>query len=592
MIVGSSVPASVRPAVHALALAVYAGFALILFFPILSRPTTAYIGGEPGPAQQDPQSFMWFLMWVPYALSHHLNPLLTNWIFSDSGANLAWNTAVPFVGAVMAPVTLWVGPIFSYNLAIVSSLVVSAWAAYYTAVRVYGCGFLPSLLAGAVYGFSPFETAHAVGHLHMTPAFTPPLFLLVLYDVVVVQRSPSWFNGAKLAGLAVIQYFISAEVLLMEVVLAAIAVAVLMIARRRAVTPQRMRYGAAALTYAALMAAPFLVYPVYLTFFGPWQPSHPVHGLTDFYAANVLSFILPTSAQALFGSLFLSASFTGGEWGNYLGLPLIALLWMIGREKRDEPVIRFLLVLLAAITVLAMGPSLHLAGNRSTGIPLPWRVFQVVPLLRDVAASRTGEYLYLPIGLILALYLTDGVLTSRGRAVRMALVAAALAFLFPRIPLYPATPVAVPDFFRLPRDTSTVASPALVLPFSSDVATERATAMLWQAEARMTFKMPEGYAFGQGRAPWPHPTPLSQALLRIEGGRRGPIVTPVVRADIVETLGTQHIRTILLGPFPRAREVQAFLTEVLGWGPEQVDGVLLWRDVDRRISSQRMPPAP
>ena len=588
----SSVPAGVRPAVHGLALAAYAGFALILFFPILSRPTTAYIGGEPGPAQQDPQSFMWFLMWMPYALSHHLNPLLTNWIFSDSGANLAWNTAVPFVGVVMAPVTLSAGPISSYNLALVLSLVVSAWAAYCAAVRVFRCGFLPALLAGAVYGFSPFETAHAVGHLHMTPAFTPPLFLLVLHDVVVIQRSPTWLNGAKLASLALIQYFISAEVLLMEVILAAIAVATLMISRRRAVTPQRVRYGAAALSYAALMAAPFLAYPVYLTFFGPWQPSHPIHGVTDSYAATVLSFVVPTSAQALFGSWFLSTSVTGGEWNTYLGLPLIVVLWMIGRERRDDAVIRFLLVLLGAIIVLAMGSSLHLAGNWSTGIPLPWRVFRAIPLFRDVTENRTGEYLYLSVGLILARYLADGAVTSRCRAVRVAAVVAALVFLFPRVPLYPATPVAVPDFFRLPRDTSTVASPALVLPFSSDIATERATAMLWQAEARMAFKMPEGYAFGQGRAPWPHPTPLSQALLRIEAGGRGPILTPVVRADIVETIGTQHIRTILLGPSPHARDEQVFLTSVLGWGPDPVDGVLLWRDVERRLSSQRTPPGP
>ncbi|HKX18883.1 MAG TPA: hypothetical protein VJT33_12800, partial [bacterium] len=82
---------------HALAFLVYGGFVLILFLPILSRPTTAYIGGEPGPAIEDPLSFMWFLEWFPYALSHHLDPFLTNWLLSYSGVNLAWNTAVPFV---------------------------------------------------------------------------------------------------------------------------------------------------------------------------------------------------------------------------------------------------------------------------------------------------------------------------------------------------------------------------------------------------------------------------------------------------------------------------------------------------------------
>ena len=131
----------------------YSCFALTLFFPILSHLATAYIGGEPGPAAQDPLSFMWFLTWIPYALTHHHNPLLTDWIFSDSGANLTWNTAVPFIGLVMAPITLSAGPIISYNLALIAGMVASAWAAYYAAFRLFRCGFFPALLAGAVYGF-------------------------------------------------------------------------------------------------------------------------------------------------------------------------------------------------------------------------------------------------------------------------------------------------------------------------------------------------------------------------------------------------------------------------------------------------------
>ncbi|HLY21606.1 MAG TPA: hypothetical protein VKT83_03975 [bacterium] len=569
---------------HVLAFALYSCFALILFFPILSHPATAYIGGERGPAAQDPLSFMWFLAWIPYALAHHLNPLLTNWIFSDSGANLAWNTAVPFVGLVMSPVTVSAGPILSYNLALILSLIVSAWSAYFAAVRVFGCGFLPALLAGAVYGFSPFQTAHAVGHLHMTTAFTPPLFLLVLHDVLIAQRRPAWNNGAKLAALALIQYFISAEVLLMECVFAAIGTLVLLVACRHAVTSQRVRYVLRSLTLAFLIAFPVLSYPLYLTFLGRWQPSHPVHGVADFYAANLLSFILPTSPQAIFGSLFLSASFTGGEWNTYVGIPLIVLLAVIGRTKRGDATVRFLLTLLIAIVICSLGPSLHIAGNRSTGIPLPWRLFQVVPFFRDIAANRFGEYLYLPLGFVLALYIADRSVPRHQRVLRAVASLAALAFLFPRIPLYPATSLDVPDFFRRPRDAQAIESPALIVPFSTDIAADHASAMLWQAEARMAFKMPEGYAFGEGRAPWPAPTSLSRALIEIEDVGRVPTLTPALRADVIAVLERQRIRTVLLGPSPHEREALAFLVEALGWVPDSVDGVFVWRQVDRRIA--------
>src|SRR5215467_7754997 len=153
---------------HLAAAAAYAIFALALFSGFWPDPTAAYVG-----VGQDPKQFMWFLAWIPHALSHHLNPLLTNWIFSQTGVNLTWNTAVPLIGAIMTPVTGIAGPVLSYDLAMVLGLIASAWTAYYVARRVFGCGYVAALLAGAIYGFSPFTMAHASGHLHLTAAFTP-----------------------------------------------------------------------------------------------------------------------------------------------------------------------------------------------------------------------------------------------------------------------------------------------------------------------------------------------------------------------------------------------------------------------------------
>ena len=575
-----------RRRAHVLSLILYSCFALILFSPILSRLATAYIGGEPGPAAQDPLSFIWFLTWIPYALSHHHNPLLTDWIFSDSGANLTWNTTVPFIGFVMGPITLWAGPVVSYNLALIAGMIASAWTADYAAFRLFRCGFLPALMAGAVYGFSPFTAAHAVGHLHLTAAFTPPLFLLVLHDVFITQRGSAWNNAAKLAALALVQYFISTEVLLTVAVVASIGVCVLAASCRHAVTVKRALYAVHSLAGAMLIAFPLLAYPLYLTFFGPWQPAHPVHASTDSYTASLLGFIVPSSAQAVFGSLFLTSAFTGGEWDTYLGLPLIAVLILIGYIKRRESPFRFLFAMFGIITICSLGPSLHLVGAPSTGIPLPWRLVDLVPIFRDVQTNRFGEYLYLLVGLILALYVADRSAPHDHRAGRVLVSLAAVAFLFPRIPLYPATAADVPDFFRLPRDTQGIESPVLVIPLATEASSKnRATAMLWQTEARMKFKMPEGYALGQGKGPWPAPTYLSTALLEIEDAGHAPAVTPALKARIARVLAEERIRTIILGPFEHERETLNFLAEILG-APAAVDGVYVWRNVERRIANE------
>lgn len=566
---------------HVLALLVYGTFVLILFFPILSRPTTAFIGGEPGPAAQDPLSFMWFLEWFPYAFSHHLDPFLTNWLLSYSGVNLAWNTAVPFVSVVMAPITLLLGPIFSYNLAILLSVIASAWAAYYAVSRVFKCGFLPALLAGTIYGFSPFETAHAIGHLHMTPAFGPPLFLLVLYDVLVMQRSPSWLNGAKLAGLTVIQFFVSAEVLLMVACVAAMAVVGLVLSCRRALSAERVRYGLASIAYAMLMAGPLLAYPLYLMWYGPWQPAHPIHNSSDLWVADVLSFFVPTSTQAIFGRYFLTANSTGGEWNTYLGLPLIGLLVAIAWVKRGDPIFRFLMGLTAAVTVCSLGPSLHIAGSVLTGIPLPWRLFDFIAVFRDVQTNRFGQFLFLLVAPAIALFLADRSVSHKRRLARAGVSLMCLSLLFPRIPLYPTTRVDVPPFFTRHDGAGAVESPVLVVPGD-------ARAMLWQAEARMAFKMPEGYVYGAGRPPWPSRTPLFDALVRIEHADSVPELSRTFRIRAGHALRRQRIKTIVLGPSPHEREALAFLVDFLGRPTDHAGGVYVWRGIDKTVSD--MPP--
>ena len=579
---------------HLLSLGLYSCFALLLFFPILSSPTTTYVGGGPGPAAPDPFSAMWLNAWTPYALSHHLNPLLTDWIFSDSGANLTWNAAAPLIGAVTGPITTSAGPICSYNVAMIAGLAASAWTAYYAAFRLFTPGFLPALLAGAVYGFSPFTTAHAMGgHLHLSVAFTPPLFLLLLHDILITQKQIPWRNGAKLAVLALVQYFISAEVLLTVAVFSSIGVAVLLFSERRAVTAQRMRYCVQSLAAALLIALPALSYPLYLMVSGPWRPPHPIWGSTG-PVASLLSFVLPTSPQAI-ASSSLASKVHDQEWFNtYLGLPLIALLVLIGYAKWGARAVRFLLTLLLAVLILSLGPTLHLAPAFSTRIPLPWRVLSFVPPFSDVLTNRFGEYLYLFVGLILALYVADASISRNIRTGRVIITLLAVAFLAPRVPLIPELHADVPNFFRLSRDTLSIDSPALVVPFSyfapPFAGPDRSTAMLWQAEARMAFKMPEGYAIGRGRVS-PPPTPLSTALIEIGKTGRAPSATPALRARIIATLKAQRIRTIVVGPCQHEREAVAFLIEVLGWAPDAADGVFVWRHVDSRIAF-REPRAP
>ena len=106
-------------------LPLYGLLALGLFAATWAHPFSHVIGDGP-----DPPVFIWYLRWVPFALSHGLNPLFTSYLDFPDGINLMWQTSVPLLGLLLAPITLTLGPIFAYNLLMTASMALAAWCAF------------------------------------------------------------------------------------------------------------------------------------------------------------------------------------------------------------------------------------------------------------------------------------------------------------------------------------------------------------------------------------------------------------------------------------------------------------------------------
>src|ERR1700722_9052214 len=140
-----------------------------------------------GQSYVDPNLFIWFWRWWPYAVSHGHNPLYTHEIGAPAGYNLAaWTTSTPSVALLMWPVTAAFGPVTSFNLTLLLAPPTAAWAAFVAARRLTG-RFWPALLAGAVYGFNIYELAHDVsGQPNVAVTL---LFPLLVYLVLL------WWDG-------------------------------------------------------------------------------------------------------------------------------------------------------------------------------------------------------------------------------------------------------------------------------------------------------------------------------------------------------------------------------------------------------------
>ena len=558
------------------ALVVDAALACLLFLPALRAPQSRIVGYS-GDAQQT----MWFLQWTPWALSHGTDPLLTRYLNHPGGVNLMWNSLAPALGVVLWPVSATAGLVASYDVLLTAEIALSAWCAH-LAIRRFVDSGVAAAIGGLVYGFSPYLLTHAHGHAKVTFALLPPLLLIALHEGLAVQRRRPRTVGIAVGVLLALQLLVYEEGVVLAVVAAAAGTAVLAAGHRDRVRAHAA-HAARALAWAVAAFVILAAAPLGVQLLGPNRINATVPG-TDVYVTDVANLAVPTGFQAVAPAPAerLAARFSGNETenGSYLGVPLLALLALAALRLRSSPVVRWALWSGGALLLLSMGPQLHVAGHVSR-LPLPWRAIQAIPVVSGALPARLFVYVVLLAALLAAAVVADA-LRAPVRRPRAALVAGlfaltAIAFL-PSLP-FPSTPVGVPDFFRgggvaaLPQG-----SVALVAPFSHDGPTD--SPMLWQAEARMRFAMPEGYFVGVRsggiRADGPRPSATGSVMIAIAGGRGAPALTPPLRSRLIGELRRWQVRTVLVGPMEHEDRMASFVTSLLRSSPRRVGGVWVW----------------
>jgi len=394
----------------------------------------------------DPSLLIWMLAWWPHALTHGLNPLLTHAIFYPDGYNLTWATSMPLPAVLLSPLTLTGGPVLSYNVLSLLCPALSAWTAYMLARELTG-RTLPSLVAGYLFGFSPY----VIGHLETSPNLAMvalvPVAVLLCVRRLRGELTERRFLAALTATL-VAQFLISTEVLLTGALfgLTALALAALLgVGSRRELW---RLLGTCLLTglAAAVLVSPYLY--VFLT--GPHYPPTATG-----FSSDLLSFVLPRGVVALgttAGPMLPHAGFEG-----YLGLPLIAIVLVATFAGRRDRSTRLLAAAFAAAVIASLGSPLWIAGHR-TGIALPWAVVSELPALRYALPARLIVFAVLPAALMAARLLAGldrpPAITRRGadrRGVRVAVVTLAVLAVMAIVPAIGTrsfdTPIADPPFF-------------------------------------------------------------------------------------------------------------------------------------------------
>ncbi len=479
---------------------------------------------------------------------HGHNPFVTHALWAPHGSNLAWTTAVPGLALLLSPVTLAVGAVAAYNTAAILQPALAAWTAFLLCRHITR-RFWPSLAGGYLFGFSSYLLGQELGHLHMTSVLLVPLAALVVLRFVEGELGAGGLV-LRLGPILALQLAFSTEVLFtLTLCLAAgllLGLAAVPVARRRigaVLFPLAGAYGV-----AALLTAPLLYY-AFSDYQGVITPA--THS-----PADLVTFAFPTGTAAVGGSLAAhfdpAVAHVSAEDGQYLGLPLLAIVVLFAARRWRRAGSRFLVLALGLATLATLGSELRVRGH-DLG-PLPWRLVRDAPFFDNVIPGRFALYVALVAALIAAVWAAS---PEPSRTLRTVLTGAAALALVPALwhgywHEHPSRPA----FFagRLDRACLKAGDSVLVLPPPF-----RNSALIWQAESGFRFGLADGALNDAVPGDLPHRATMLQLIDDNvpPGGARAVLAAALaqgVDAILVDPVGGAQW-TSVLDPVLRGRRV-------------------------------------
>ena len=597
----------------ALALIVYLALSLFMWWHV-------WTGGHAASMMLcncgDPSSFVSFIEWPAYALTHGQSLLLAHSEQVPTGLNMLDNTSVLALGVVLTPVTWLFGPVASLNVALTAAPVLSGISAYGCLRRALGVWWPAAFVAGLLFGFSPFmQRNETIAHLQVSFLPLVPLILLCCYELIVTQRGKAWRWGLLLGLLVAVQFFIGSEILTLVTLTVAGSVAVTVIVAvifRRQALVARLPFAVTGIGIGGLVGAALLAYPVWFAMDGP---DHISGSDWARVTTNSLDRIFFAWRQAQVSIVRLpDAGYLGtaGVANAYLGIVAILVVIAAAVVVR-RPLTSLCVVILVFASWASLGTYHQLAAFNGmlSFVPSLWRVVKDVPVLDQVTPQNFSAIMVSAV-VISAALLLDWIWRHRSgswlqrlpaRLPRPAISAGvaavlSLALIVPWMQAWPMPfkVISVTTPTPVERILSSLPAHAVVLfyPFPSS---ELDQALIWQARDNLQFSLAGGRGITAG--------PGGAAVHGLEAGTPAgmlsalstsyepygtlalpPMPTAAVQASMRAALRSWQVTNIVMSGGGRAPDYsRQWLTQVLGTPPHLQDGRYVWTNVQALVAS-------
>jgi hypothetical protein len=543
----------------------------------------------------DPAQEVWFMAWPAWAIGHLANIFFSGSVNVPYGANLLSNTSGPLVGVVLSPVTWLWGPVVATNVALTLAPGLSAWACF-VALRplvTWRAGAVP---AAIVYGYSAaIVSSLAFGHVSVSVLFVPPLLLTTLHEILVRQAHGPLRDGLTLAALAVVQFLISPEMLVICLLLAVIGVVATAAAGWRSVRTRAV-HAVRALGIGTGISAACLAYPAWFGLAGPQSVSGVLFALAPLSGVLVSGYFSP-GRYGMRADIY----FRFGGYEGRMGPPPNFIGWGIGAGALASvlcawrrPLMRLLLFMALVAALLSLGSYLLGGTLVYSHVWLPWRTLSRLPVLKEILPTQMAPFAALFLAFILALgldavaqWLRQHATWPARRATILALVTTGVVGVAALVPVFMT--------FDMPFTVQSTAIPRwmahqaprlpghpvlLTVPFAVSGST---APMLWQAVDDMHFRLA-----GAGlKTPDAHGGPVDQG----QPGSARRVLTNLTITGVGEPSGTRaqlsavrravrawKVNEVVVdGPSRDPTYASGFLTAALGKAPSYVQHAWVWK---------------
>ncbi len=535
----------------------YCVFTIVFFgIPLMQHLQTYYSG-----VGQDPTLYIWSFQWLRIAITQQLNIFYTHYIWAPVGYNLAWATFIPGLAVFGLPITFIAGPIVAYNIIAVMQPVLAAFTAfllcYYLTKR-----FPAAWFGGYIFGFSTYELAQMRGHLDIDAVFLLPLSILMY----LLRRDNKITLPVFIISESIIiawQLYISIEIA--AIFLVFIGMAMLAYIALKAIA-RKHGYGIdlkiiLELFYCGIASLIFAL-PLIIYLFKGIGGSLQVTNDTSYYSIDLLNFLTPTNLTR-FGEIAfgISKNFTGNlaENGGYIGLPLLLIFILFLKNFWKYTYGKMMGIMLLIIAISSLGPVLHINGKYY--FAMPWAVMAHVPFIAQALPSRFTLYIFLLLGVAVALWLA----LPRSKYQNFAaygLVILAIVVISPNFTKMAwATKYSTPAFFSDKSIYSkylTAHDVVLTIPFGY-----KGLSMFWQTQADFQFQLMGGYF---GSTPQSFQNAAINTLLQNK---------PLSAQDFQKFVAQYHVNDIIVSE--ALEPVFANSLSGLNTAPVHVGGVWLYQ---------------